>query len=503
VSTAILWFRRDLRLTDHPALETALRDHDTIVPVYVHAPEEESPWPAGGASDWWLHHSLTALAAALNERGAPLVVRRGTSADVLESLARETGATDVYAVRMIEPAAQARDQATAVALGRVGVALHLCAANLFFAPGTVLNGSGAPFRVFTPFWRACRARFDDVEAPTPAPRRLPGPQRPPSGVSVDALELLPKVAWAGGLASHWTPGEAAALSQLDAFLAGPVRDYATLRDRPDLAATSRLSAALHFGEVSPRQILAAVRTELGPRSLDAEPGFETFVREVGWREFAHHVLAAFPHTTDEPLDERFRGMAWGEEPARIRAWQRGRTGVPLVDAGMRELWHTGWMHNRVRMVVASFLTKNLGQHWRVGARWFHDTLVDADLSSNSFGWQWAAGCGADAAPYYRIFNPILQAERFDPERRYLRRWLPELAALPDEWIHRPHEAPGAVLATAKVALDRDYPRPIVDLAASRDRALANYQAMKGAPPAAAASRPTKRKAPRGGQGSLL
>jgi deoxyribodipyrimidine photo-lyase len=501
VSTAIVWFRRDLRLTDHPALATALRQHTTIVPVYVHAPEEEAPWSLGGASAWWLHHSLTALAAALNERGAPLVIRRGASAAELEAVARDTGATAVYAVRTIEPAARARDQATDGALGRAGVALHWCSPNLFFTPGTVLNGSGAPFRVFTPFWRACRARFDEIEAPTPAPRRLQGLGGALTRLSVDALELLPKIAWDGGLASHFTPGEAAALNQLDAFVAGPARDYATQRDRPDLPGTSRLSAALHFGEISPRQVLASVRLQLGPRSLDAEPGFENFVREVGWREFAHHVLAAFPHTTDEPLDERFRGMAWGEDPTLIRAWQRGRTGVPFVDAGMRELWHTGWMHNRVRMVVASFLTKNLGQHWRVGARWFHDTLVDADLASNSFGWQWAAGCGADAAPYYRIFNPILQAERFDPDRRYLRRWLPELAALPDEWIHRPHEAPGAVLATAKVALDRDYPRPVIELAASRDRALANYQAMKGEP--AAAPRPAKRKASRGGQGTLL
>ncbi|MBS0396939.1 MAG: FAD-binding domain-containing protein, partial [Proteobacteria bacterium] len=274
-----------------------------------------------------------------------------------------------------------------------------------------------------------------------------------------------------------SPGEAGALARLEAFLDDGAAGYATERDRPDLPATSRLSPHLHFGELSPRQVLAAARAAGAGRPAPA--GLEAFLRELGWREFSQHLLFAFPHTASAPMDPRFAAFEWRQDGAALRAWQRGRTGIPLVDAGMRELWHTGWMHNRVRMVAASFLTKNLGLHWLEGARWFHDTLVDADLANNTQGWQWTAGCGADAAPFYRIFNPVLQAARFDPDGRYLRRWLPELARLPDAWLAQPFAAPPAVLAAAGVELGTTYPRPLVDLATSRERALAAWQRLRG------------------------
>jgi deoxyribodipyrimidine photo-lyase len=283
--------------------------------------------------------------------------------------------------------------------------------------------------------------------------------------------------WDQGLAAAWTPGEDGAHASLEAFCSGPLAHYDEGRNRPDQRGSSRLSPHLHFGELSPRQCLAAARMALLERA-SARSAADTFLRELGWREFAHHLLHHFPTTPGHPLDERFERFPWQPNAAWLEAWQRGKTGYPIVDAGMRELWATGWMHNRVRMVVASLLTKNLRQHWLDGARWFWDTLVDADLANNTLGWQWTAGCGADAAPFFRIFNPVLQAERYDPDRVYLRHWLPELAALPDGWVHRPWQAPPAVLDAAGVILGRTYPLPVVDFPASRNAALAAYAAMR-------------------------
>jgi len=476
--TAIVWFRRDLRLTDHAALAAALAAADRIVPLYIHAPDEEHPWAPGGASLWWLHHSLRALAATLEARGSRLILRCGPTLETLREIAAETGAVSIHWNRGYEPAVIARDTRIKSALRADGLDVDSHAGNLLFEPWTIRNGSGAPFRVFTPFWRACGRNLSTVPAPLPAPSHLRSPPTLPS-LDLDELDLLPTRPWAHHFPDQWTPGESAALARLDAFLDGPVERYQTERNRPDEAGTSGLSPHLHFGELSPRQVLAATWARAGEATTVKDSGPEVFLREIGWREFAHHVLYAFPHTSDAPLDTRFEQFEWRSEPALLKAWQQGRTGIPIVDAGMRELWQTGWMHNRVRMIVASLLTKNLGLSWLEGARWFHDTLLDADLAANTLGWQWAAGCGADAAPYYRIFNPILQAERFDPERRYLRRWVPELAELPDAWIHQPFKAPEAVLAAAGIELGRDYPRPIVDLAGSRDRALATWQRMRG------------------------
>ena len=474
MSVAIVWFRRDLRLTDNPALAEALAAADAVVPVYVHAPEEEGAWAPGAASRWWLQRSLDSLRRALAARGSRLVIRHGPSLAALAGLAEETGAASIHWNRLYEPAIVERDKQIKQALGERG--LHGASSNghLLFEPWAVRTLSGDPYRVFTPFWKTCLRSIDQVGPPLPAPRRLPAVREDLPGEDLESLGLNPRVAWDEGLAKAWRPGEAGAAAALQRFCDEAIGDYGTGRNRPDRAGTSRLSPFLHFGELSARQALVAARVP----GIGDSAGAESFIRELGWREFAHHLLFHFPHTPDAPLDARFERLDWRRDPGQLQAWQRGATGYPIVDAGMRELWHTGWMHNRVRMIVASLLTKNLFMPWREGARWFWDTLVDADLANNTLGWQWTAGCGADAAPYYRVFNPVLQAEKFDPERRYIRRWVPELAALPDKWVHCPWLAPEQVLDAAGVALGSTYPMPIVDPRASRDEALQRFAMLK-------------------------
>ena len=477
MSTAIVWFRNDLRLADNPALTRALAAHERVVPAYVHAPEEAGPWTPGAASRWWLHHSLTGLDTAFRARGSRLAILRGPSVEALRVLARATGARAVYWNRRYEPALVASDTAVKAGLTETGLTCESSCGNLLFEPGTVRTAAGGPFRVFTPFWRACLKGITG-SPPLPSPPDLPPAPDDLGSLPVEALALLPSIPWDTGIAAAWTPGEAVALTHLEAFLDEPVTDYRERRDYPAEPRTSRLSPHLHFGEVSPLQVAWALRT----RATDPARavGAEAYLRQIGWREFAHHVLFHFPHTTDTSLDPRFDAFPWRADYAGLlAAWQAGRTGIPLVDAGMRELWATGWMHNRVRMVVASLLTKNLRIPWQEGARWFWDTLVDADLANNTLGWQWASGCGADAAPYFRIFNPVLQAQRFDPQGDYVRRWVPELAQIPNAWLHQPWKAGPAALAAAGVRLGIDYPAPVVDLHASRDEALAAYRAVVG------------------------
>jgi deoxyribodipyrimidine photo-lyase len=331
-------------------------------------------------------------------------------------------------------------------------------AALLFEPWEVASQAGTPFRVFTPFWRACTLA-SDPPPPLPRPRALAAPRRWPSSSSLSSLGLLPSVDWTQGIRAAWTPGETGALARLAAFRRGGLPGYARRRDWPAEPGTSRLSPHLHFGELGPRQVWHAV----------SGAAAAAYRRELGWREFSHHVLFHFPHTPLRPLRSEFAAFPWARAPGHLRAWQRGRTGYPIVDAGMRELWTTGYMHNRVRMIAASFLVKHLLQDWRAGARWFWDTLVDADLANNTMGWQWTAGSGADAAPYFRIFNPVLQGQKFDPQGRYVARWLPELARLPARFVHCPWEAPPELRATV-----RGYAQPIVDHAAARARALAAF-----------------------------
>ena len=475
--TTIVWFRRDLRLADNPALAAAIEQASRLVLLYVHAPDEEGDWPPGAASRWWLHHSLTQLSESLRRRGAELHVRRGPTQDTLLDVARESRATRVVWNRLYEPAIAARDARVEQALADAGIEAESFKAALLVEPWQTRTAQGDPYRVFTPFWRSCIAQLDSQPRPSAAPARIRCLPLNGPGLRIEQLGLLPLTRWDSGLAAAWVPGEEGAHRRLADFCAAALHGYDVGRNRPDRPDTSRLSPHLHFGEIGPRQCLAAVRNALVDRP-SARSAADCFVRELGWREFAHHLLHHFPQTATEPLDARFARFPWEPNQAWLAAWQRGHTGYPIVDAGMRELWHTGWMHNRVRMIAASLLTKNLRQPWLKGAQWFWDTLVDADLANNTLGWQWTAGCGADAAPFFRIFNPMLQTERFDPERIYLRRWLPELARLPDKWIHCPWEAPAAVLAEAGVDLGRTYPRPIIDFRASRESALAAYGSIK-------------------------
>lgn len=463
MSVALVWMRRDLRVADNAALQAALAAGHQPVPVYIHAPHEESPWAPGAATRWWLHHSLAALDGELRALGSSLLLRQGDSAAELDRLIGETGAVAVYWNRLYDPALTQRDSAIKQSLRARGLAAESFAGHLIAEPWEIRNGSGEPYRVFTPFWRTLKACLPLPE-PLPAPRALP-----PHGYSSCALaefDLLPHIDWDAGFHGIWAPGTEGARELLDRFVDAALENYAAGRDRPDRPGTSRLSPHLHFGEISPRQVVHQLlrRASAAQREL-AEP----YLRELGWRDFSHHLLYAFPHTTDQPLQTSFASFPWAQPDERkLKAWQRGRTGIPIVDAGMRELWTTGWMHNRVRMIVASLLTKNLRYHWLHGARWFWDTLVDADLANNTQGWQWTAGSGADAAPYFRIFNPVAQGERFDPLGAYVKRWVPELAHLPGEQIHQPWTVGGV----------RAYPKPIVDLKRSREEALAAYAAIR-------------------------
>jgi deoxyribodipyrimidine photo-lyase len=468
MSTAIVWLRRDLRLTDHAALAAACASRTRVLPVYIHSPEEESPWAPGGASRWWLHQSLQALTRRLAERGGQLHLAAGNSLEVLRKIIEQTGADSVHWSRCYEPEAIARDTRVKAALREKGITVESHAGNVWAEPWQVETGQGHPYRVFTPFWRNLRPRLKP-EQPLPEARaeewlRLPG------SLPLSALELEPRIPWAAGLAQTWLPGEDGATRRLQSFGLDALAEYARGRDRPAQLGTSRLSPHLHFGEITPRQIHYALHAlaehKRRPKRWDVEP----YLRQLCWREFAIHLLYYFPDTPTDNFNPRFNVLPWAEpDEALLHRWQRGLTGIPLVDAGMRELWHTGWMHNRVRMVVASLLTKNLRVHWIHGARWFWDTLVDADLANNTLGWQWVAGCGADAAPYFRVFNPLTQAAKFDPEAAYLKRWLPELAALPAKLLHEPGRDPKALARCG-------YPAPMIDISASRHAALEAWQA---------------------------
>lgn len=467
MSTALLWFRNDLRLEDNPALTTALEAGDKILPVFILSER------LGGASHWWLHHSLTALSKDLSNRGARLVLRRGDPEKIIPELAAAIGAGSVHSACSFEPALREADRAVDAGLQKHGIGFHRHVSVSLFPPERIKTKTGGAYGVYTPFAKACfEAGVPDEFLP--APKKIPGVE----GIAGEKLEdwhLLPaKPDWAGGMRETWTPGEAGAHARLKAFLAGPVRHYDEARDLPGIHATSMLSPHVHFGEISPRMVWHAAA------KAGVSKGVQTFLKELLWREFSINLLWQHPDLRTKPIRREFANFPWAKDTKALEAWQQGRTGVPIVDAGMRQLWQTGWMHNRVRMICASFLVKHLLIPWQEGEAWFWDTLCDADEAANGASWQWVAGCGADAAPYFRIFNPVLQGKKFDADGAYIRKYVPELAGLPDGYIHAPWEAERKILTDAHVNLGESYPRPMISLSEGRKRALAAYEMIKKA-----------------------
>ena len=477
---ALWWVRRDLRLADNPALQTLIEAGYAPVPVYIHD-EPDGDWPLGEASAWWLHHSLTALQRSLRIRGSDLLIVRGDPQTILPALLQQADSNRIAWNRRYEPTLLKRDQRIEQALEKQRCEVSVHNAALLREPWQHLKRDETPYRVFTPFWKTLY-RIGPARQAITASDRLPGFDvgRFADSLSIDALELLPARDWDKGFYPLWQPGEDGAWQALESFRDSRLLDYPAQRDIPAGPATSKLSPHLHFGEISPVQLWqtllnrAATTTAAGTLSAS-----EAFLRQLAWREFSYHLLYHFPATATQPLDERFKRFPWRSNygPA-LRRWQRGETGIPLVDAGMRELWATGYMHNRVRMIVASFLTKNLLIPWQEGARWFWNTLVDADLANNSMGWQWTAGCGADAAPYFRIFNPVVQGEKFDKDGAYVRRWIPELTRLDNRYLHKPWTAGPDILAEAGITLGSNYPEPLVDLQQSRREALSAWERVK-------------------------
>lgn len=467
MATALVWLRRDLRLKDNPALAKALADGYQPLLVYIHAPHEEQPWAPGQASSAWLHFSLRQLAIDIEQLGGKLHIATGDSLSQLLLYQQLSGAQALYFNALYEPLVQSRDSRVQQAFEKIGVPVKRHNSALLVEPWQIQTGAGTPYKVFTPFWRNVLSQLQ-IRAEYPAPIGLSAFAELPS-VTLESLALLPSRDWHHEFWQHWQPGEAGAHEMLEIFCDGAVNGYKVQRNLPDRTGTSKLSPHLHFGEISPHQIWRKIQSIKTPEAQSED--VKHYFSELGWREFSFHLLHHFPHSSDHSLNPQFEHFKWAKPDAvLLEKWKRGQTGVPIIDAGMRELWHTGWMHNRVRMIVASFLCKNMRYHWLEGAHWFWDTLVDADLANNSQGWQWTAGTGCDAAPYFRIFNPVTQSERFDPKASYIKRWVPELANMPVPLVFSPWLKPSITQSLAP-----DYPCvPIVDLAESRNQALAAY-----------------------------
>jgi deoxyribodipyrimidine photo-lyase len=475
---SIVWFRQDLRLSDHPALDAARERGGPVVPVYIWAPEEEGDWAPGEAARWWLHQSLISLDESLRGLNSRLIIRQGKSLELLTDLVDETGARSVFWNRRYEPMAVKRDRIIESELRKRGIEVRSFVGCLLHDPEITKTREGKPYKVFTPFWKACQLRSEPAE-PIPAPKRIILPSRIPLSEGIESLNLSNNPNQANGSWSTWQPGEEGAFRELDRFLDNVLLNYVSDRNRPDIVGTSRLSPHLHHGEISPRKIWHVVNDyNYFIAQKNTSRGMESFIRQLYWREFAYHLLYHYPHTPSEPMHEHFRDFPWIKDFKALEIWQLGRTGYPIVDAAMRELRATGWMHNRMRMVVASFLTKDLMIDWREGARWFWNMLVDGDLANNTFGWQWTAGCGADASPFFRIFNPVKQGETFDPEGDYVRRWIPELKRLPNKFIHKPWKASDHILNHAKIELGDSYPQRIIDHSTARLRTLNAYHKLK-------------------------
>ena len=472
----IVWFRRDLRIADNAALAAATASAAPIIPLFI---EDDSyvPRKPGGASKWWRGKSLSTLDQSLRAIGSRLVIRRGAPQDVLDALLTETGADTVYF--NLRRDGMGKDADVVAWLRARSIAIETFDANYLHDPVHLRTGSGGGFKVFTPFWNRLSGLYHPPAA-LPVPKKLHAPERWPDSLSLSALQLSD--AWSKPIAKTWQPGEAAARERLATFADDIAAEYATMRDRPDRDGTSRLSPHLAWGEISVHEIWRHLNGKLKGKAMP-------FLRELGWRDFNMHLLHAFPELSWQPIQPKFVAFPAQDDKAKLRAWQRGLTGYPIVDAGMRQLWRTGWMHNRVRMIAGSFLVKDLLLPWQRGEEWFWDTLVDADPAQNGGNWQWVAGCGADAAPFFRVFNPVLQGEKFDPKGDYVRAWVPEVSALPDSIIHQPWTATPVQLKAAGVTLGKSYPKPIVDHGEARTRALAAYQRISGSADRSEASEP--------------
>ena len=464
---AIVWFRQDLRLTEQDAVSWVIEQGWEIIPVFLWVAEEESPWKPGGATQWWLHHALADLDHQLREKGSKLILRSAAdSLSGLQKLIKETGAQAVCWNRRYEPGIVARDTKIKAILKDQGIEAKSFGSSLLFHPSEISNKAGSPFKVFTPFWKHL-IKFELPNKKQTDLSHLSSPEKWPNSEALESFDLLPNIKWDTGIQNFWNPTREGALIRLKDFGSTHAIPYDDQRDLPAVDGTSQLSPFLHFGQIGPRETLHRLR-ELSNEHPKVETGI---LRQLYWREFAHHLLFHFPETDTRPLRPEYAAFPWQEDPQFLRAWQLGETGYPIVDAGMRQLWQTGWMHNRVRMIVASFLVKHLLQHWSEGAKWFWDTLVDADLANNTFGWQWVAGCGADASPYFRIFNPITQGEKFDPTGAYVRKYVPELSELPNKYLNRPWELGQLDLLSFDVTLGKNYPAPIIEHSVGRQRAL--------------------------------
>lgn len=469
---SIVWFRQDLRIEDQPALNAAIAKGGAVIPLFVWAPSEENEWAPGAASRWWLHGSLTRLEKKLKGLGLNLILRQGSSIQAIMDIVKETGADALFASQRYEPHAIKQEDFIKGELGKHNIQVKFFNGSLLFNPWDILNKQQKPYQVFTHFWKFC-TEFCECQRSIPTPKNAPPYKESIRSDLIEHLDLLPKIPWDQGLYHRWQPTTLTCHHFLKNAVDSIAINYSQTRDLLAKEGTSSLAPYLHFGEISPRMIWNEINQQ-----LHSQGDSEAFLRQIGWREFAYYLLYHFPHMPSQPLRPSFNAFDWENNPSGLHAWQKGMTGYPVVDAAMRQLWHTGWMHNRARMIVGSFLVKDLMIDWRNGARWFWETLVDADLANNSMGWQWISGCGVDAAPYFRVFNPITQGEKFDPNGEYIRRWVPELSALPNKWIHRPWEAPEMLLRISGLQLGVNYPAPIVDHATSRKRALEAFYALK-------------------------
>ncbi len=474
LSPVLFLFREDLRLADHPALTAAVATGRPLICLFVFDAAER----AGGARQWWLHHSLLALSADIAAAGGHLTIMAGPQNRHVLDIVSQHNVSDVFWTRRYGPDHIKMDTALKADLEQAGVTVTSLNGRLLLEPWALKTGAGGHYRVFTPFWKAMN-RAGPMRAIVPTVTDINGYDGDLGGVDIAALYLLPtRPNWAQGFADMWSPGTAGALDRLADFVAAAAKTYQDDRNRPDKTGTSGLSPHLQHGEISPVQIWHAIQLAVDKGDIPEDQA-QVFLSEIAWREFSYSLLFHHSDLETQEINPKFAAFAWGADDAALTAWQMGQTGYPIVDAGMRQLWQTGWMHNRVRMIVGSFLVKHLMIDWRAGKEWFWDTLVDADRAANSASWQWIAGCGADAAPYFRVFNPILQAKRFDPNGDYVREFVPELAGLPDKYLFAPWTAPDGVLREAGVTLGTDYPQPIVDHKFGRDRALAAYKTISG------------------------